>query len=168
MRIFILNVILPSFFVELKYVLIALIFVVLIETLIVKYFFNQKFRHLFEVLLFANISTTLIGYFLQAVARLILTFVLTIESDNPYLKGFSGNIGIISEWNADVNLSIFISILTSTLICLSLSIYFERRIVLNRFEGDVPVDKVRKGVFYANTASYFLLFFWIYLNYRFR
>lgn len=167
MRIYFQNVILPSFFVELKYVLIALVFVVLIETFIIKHFFNQKFRHLFEVLLFANISTTLIGYFLQAVARLFLAFILTGENTNPFLLGLSGNIGVISEWGADPNLTIFVSILTSVLICLFLSIYVERRIVLSRFEGDVPVDQVRKGVLYANIVSYFLLFFWIYFNYRF-
>jgi hypothetical protein len=167
MNLNLLNVILPFLLFELKYVLIALVFVVLIETFIVKHFFNQKFRYLFEVLFFANISTTLIGYFLQGILRLFLTFILNLHSNNPILIGISGNIGLKDKWTPGDNFPVLISMITSILICFFLSIYVEKKIVMNRFEGDVREANVAKGVMYANIVSYTLLLLWIYFNYRY-
>jgi hypothetical protein len=161
-----LNVILPFLFFELKYVLISLIFVVLIETFIVKFFIQQKFGFLFQVLIFANISTTLIGYFLQGVFRIILTILFNIQSNNPIIRGLTGNFGLKKHWTSEDNTSVIISIATSIMIAIFLSIYVERKVLINMYEGKVEEARISKGIKYANIVSYTLLFFWIYLNYR--
>ena len=120
MNIYLLNVILPFFFFELKYVFIALVFVILIETFIVKHFIKQEFGFLFKVLVFANIATTIFGYFIQGILRLIITVLFDIQSKNPIVVGLTGNIGMKSVWTPKDNLPVLISVITSTLLALLL------------------------------------------------
>jgi hypothetical protein len=167
MKLHILNVILPFFFFELKYVLIALVFVVLIETFIVKHFIKQGFGFLFQTLIFANIATTLFGYFLQGALRMVITLLFNIQSKNPIVAGLTGNIGVESGWTATDNLSVLVSIVTSILIALLLSIYCEKKILVRMYEGKVEETGISKGVRFANIVSYSLLFVWIYFNYRY-
>ena len=167
MNIYLLNVILPFFFFELKYVFIALVFVVLIDTFIVKHFIKQDFGFLFKVLIFANIATTIFGYFIQGTLRLIITVLFNIQSKNPIVVGLTGNIGLKSVWTPKDNLPVLISIITSTLLALLLSIYFEKKILVNMYEGEVEEANISKGVQWANVVSYSLLFVWIYLNYKY-
>jgi len=65
--------------------MLALIFVVLIETYIVKLFIKDKFKRLLALLFKANIITTLMGFLFQGIIRVVLE-IITYSTTDQGLK----------------------------------------------------------------------------------
>ncbi|MCW3105550.1 MAG: hypothetical protein JWQ09_56 [Segetibacter sp.] len=162
------NVALPFLFFEVWYVLIAFLFVVLIEALIIKIFIKENFIRLFKVLLKANFWTTIVGYGLQGVLRIIIGFIAFASidkiTDNKIFNSIVGNIGIPDKSvhkNSDM---ITLTLVISMAIALIISIVVERRILIKEFEG-MRVKNISISVTIANIISYILLFLWVYFSY---
>jgi len=162
---YLLDVVLPFLFFELWYVLIALIFVVLIETIILRFYIKEKWIGLFLIVLKANFWTTVVGYLAQGLIRIIIGFVVFAAnqnlSENKLFDSLVGNIGL----GYKINKYILINLFTSIILALVISIVVERRILIKELDKDFGIRKITIGVTIANVVSYCLLFIWIYSNY---
>ena len=68
--------VLPLIFWEWWYVVLAFIFVVLLEAYVVKLFVKDEYKRLFKILFKANLITSIGGYLLQGILRLIFGVIL--------------------------------------------------------------------------------------------
>jgi hypothetical protein len=161
---YLLNVILPFFFFELQYVLIAFVFVVLVETTVVCLFIKEPFPRLFRLMAFVNVLTTLLGYCLQAVIRFIIGLVsyiaLNIHTEDPFIAGLFGNVGFRGE-----KASVLTTVLTSMIITFFISILVETRSLIKKLDSTNSTSRITIGVLVANFVSYSGLFCFVYLNY---
>lgn len=162
------NFILPLIFLEWWYVLLALIFVVLIETFIVKIFIKEKFRRLFALLFKANIITTFLGFLLQGIIRLILGVIIITTTDQdfkfyPVIQGILGNVGI-GRRPSKFDISAISEVITSMIVCLVLSIIIEKRVIKNDLHETYNSSLISKAVLMANVISYLILTPWVFYN----
>ena len=159
-----LDVVLPFLFFELWYIIIAFVFVVLIETFIVRLFLRNSFFKLFKILLKANFQTTIIGYFLQGVVRIIILFIAASLNfkltGNDIFNALVENVGIGFQNRT----SVLITICTSMIIALGISIVVERKVLIKSLNNEA-INKITTSIILANIVSYCLLFVWIYFNY---
>jgi hypothetical protein len=165
-----LNVLLPFLFFEIYSILIAFIFVVIIETLIINQYLKIRFVDTFKVCFKANLWTTIIGYFLQGLLRFfigLIIFLLTNKlNDNSFFQGFFGNVGITKQVYKDIDIKVLTTIFTSSVFALIISIFFEKRIFVKKFELQLDKTLITKSVIIANIVSYVFLTVWIYFNYQ--
>ena len=164
---YILNVILPFLFFELWYVFSAFLLVVLLETLVVKYFLKQKFLSLFKILLEGNFVTTLGGYFFQGLIRFILGMVVfAVVGDAADFTVWDAVVGNISFSKHHPNeMLVLLTVSISIVTCFVLSIIIERKMLKDRLGSVVPPQLIVKSIVLANTFSYIVLAAWIYWNY---
>jgi hypothetical protein len=169
-RIYLPDVVIPFLFFELWYVLLAFIFVVFIETFVVKLFLNERFIRIFKVLLVANFWTTIVGYFLQGLIRISIGFIAIVSNNkiegNDFLNSLMGNVSVDSgKLTHKINISILITLCTSVIIALVISIIAERKILIKEFDKGLSDRNITISITIANVVSYSLLFIWIYFNY---
>ena len=165
-----LNVLLPFLFFEIYSIIIAFIFVIAIETLIIKQYLKVRIVDIIKVCVKANLWTTIVGYSLQGLLRFligIIIFLLTDKlNDNSFFQGLFGNVGIAKQVYKDIDIKVLTTISTSLFFALIISIFFERKIFLKYFELQVDKILIKKSVLVANIVSYTFLAAWIYFNYQ--
>jgi hypothetical protein len=170
------NMAIPLFFIEWWFVMIAFIFIALIESFIVNFFIKKGYRKLFKILLIANLLTTLLGYLLQGIARTIITIILWViglkyESfgnllENPIIEGIIG--GVTPQKGGgtpDFTLDVIFAIATSILITFTLSVVIERKILIKHLGSEFERSLITKSILIANIVSYTLLTIWIFYGY---
>lgn len=160
------NFILPLIFLEWWYVMLALIFVVLIETYIVKLFIKEKFRRLLVLLFRANVITTLLGFLLQGIIRLIIGMIIYSTTDHdfehyPVIEGILGNVGMGTRLDS----AAISEIITSMIICLVLSVIIERSMIKKDLQETHKSTVITKSVLIANIISYLILTPWVFYNF---
>lgn len=159
------NAVLPLFFYEWWYILIAFIFVVTIEAFIFSKFFRINFRLIWHDVLIMNICSTLGGFFIQGIIRIGLGLTLFLNVENyskfPVLDIIFGNVGY--PINSKITTEIIFDLIISLLITLIISIFMEYdSIKNNKVLGDFKNNKIFKGVIITNLISYTLLTIWIF------
>jgi len=164
------NMILPLVFWEWWYVVLAFIFVVLLETYVVNIFIKDEYKRIFKILFKANLITTIGGYILQGILRLIIGMILYITTEQyfesyPVIRGILGNVGIGKEYIPEFTTDVIATIATSIILTFTLSVIIERRIVLKNIDKLIDKSLVSKAVILANIISYTLLTIWICYNY---
>lgn len=165
-----LNVLIPYLFFEIFSILLAFIFVVIIETLIINKYLKIGLVKTFKVCYEANFLTTIIGYFLQGLLRIIIGYTIISFSDkledNSIFRGLFGNVGIAQEVYKDINIVVLTTIITSTVLALIISILFENYYFKISLKSQVDKNLISKPVIIANLLSYIILAIWIYVNYQ--
>lgn len=165
-----LNVLLPFIFFEVYSILLAFIFVVVIETLLIKQYLTIGLVQIFKVCLEANFWTTIIGYFLQGLLRFIMgltLFLLTDKlNDNSFFRALFENVGIAKQVYKDINIEVLTTIITSTVIALIISIFIENRIFKSKLKSQADKTVINKSILIANLVSYMFLAVWIFVNYQ--
>ena len=164
------DMILPLFIFEWWNVLLAFIFVVIIETYFVKFFIKEQYKRLFWILFKANLITTVIGYFCQGVVRLLLMGIIgrmtkQFFDSYPVLQGILGNVGIGNAYHPKLDVEVISEIVTSILITFAISVIIERKILLNSLRDKFESSLITKSIIIANVVSYILLTFWICYKY---
>lgn len=159
------NAVLPLFFYEWWYILIALVFVVILEAFIFSKFFQVNFKLIWHDVLIMNICSTLGGFFIQGVIRVALGLSLFSYVENyskfPVLDIIFGNVGY--PINSKITPEIIFDLIISLLITLIISIFMEYySIKKNKVFGDFKKNKIFKGVIITNLISYTLLTVWIF------
>ena len=159
------NAVLPLFFYEWWYILIALIFVVTIEAFIFSKFFRINLKLIWHDVLIMNIFSTLGGFFIQGIIRLALGISLFSNFENyskfPILDIIFGNIEY--PIHSKITNEIVLDLIISLLITLSISIFMEYySIKNNKVFGNYKNNKIFKGVIIANLISYTLLSSWVF------
>jgi hypothetical protein len=101
---FLFDMAIPLIFFEWWNVLLAFIFIVLLETFIVKFYIKENYNKLFLILFKANLITTLAGYLVQGVLRMVslmLIFKITNQffESYPILSGILENVAIDKKFN---------------------------------------------------------------------
>lgn len=160
-----LNAVLPLFFFEWWYILLALVFVVIIEAFILSKFFTIKFKLIWYEILMMNIFSTLGGFFIQGTVRLILGLSLFTHFENyskfPLLDAIWGNVAY--PVHSKITTEIIFDLIISLLITLNTSIFMEyHSIKRNKIFNDLKKPKILKGVIITNIISYVLLSIWIF------
>ncbi len=121
------NAVLPLFFYEWWYILIALVFVVIVEAFIFSKFFRVNFKLIWHDVLIMNICSTLGGFFIQGVIRVALGLSLFSYVENyskfPVLDIIFGNVGY--PINSKITTEIIFDLIISLLITLIISIFME-------------------------------------------
>lgn len=165
-----LNVLLPFLFFEIYSILIAFIFVVAIETIIIKHYFKIQVIDIAKICFKANFWTTLIGYLLQGLLRLLIGLIIFGATDklndNSYFQGFMGNVGITKKVYTDIDIKTLTTIITSSIFALIISIIFENKVFIKKFALQVDKSLITKSILIANVVSYTFLAAWIYFNYQ--
>lgn len=161
------NAVLPLFFYEWWYLLVALIFVVAIESFIFSKFFRVKLKLIWHDVLIMNIFSTLGGFFIQGTIRMTLGILLFSNFKNyskfQVLDIIFGNVEY--PIHSKITPEIILDLIISLLITLTISIFLEYySIKKNKIFGDYKKNKIFKGVIIANLISYTLLIIWIFYN----
>lgn len=166
----IINVLLPFLFFEIFSILLAFIFIVIIETLIINKYLKIGLVETFKACFEGNFLTTLIGYFLQGLLRIIIGFTIFSITDklnnNPILNGIFGNVGIPEIAYKDIEIEVLSTIITSTFFALIISILFEIYYFKIRMNSQVDKALISKSIIISNIVSYTLLPIWIYMYYQ--
>lgn len=146
--------------------LLAFIFILLIETIIVSLFLKPGFSRAVLVLLKANIFTTILGYIGQGVLRFISGIIIIpdTDSENEIMSGLTGTV-FLDKPSDQLDNSVKISLITSIIIAFIISLVIERKILLKEFNKEFTDKRITLSILVANLASYVLLFAWIYYNY---
>jgi hypothetical protein len=159
------NAVLPLFFYEWWYILIAFVCVVTVEAFIFSKFFRVNFKLIWQDVLIMNIFSTLGGFFIQGVIRVALGLSLFSYVENyskfPVLDIIFGNVGY--PINSKITTEIIFDLIISLLITLIISIFMEYySIKKNKIFGNFKKNKIFKGVIITNLISYTLLTVWIF------
>ena len=160
-----LNAILPLFFFEWWYILVAFVFVILVESFIFSKFFRINLKLIWYEILIMNIFSTLGGFLIQGVIRLTLGLLLFsyLEnySDFTLLNIIFGNVEY--PVNSEVTQEVIFDLVISLIITLTISIFMEySSIRKNKIFENFKKKEIIKGVIIANLSSYVLLSFWIF------
>ena len=123
-----------------------------------------------EILFKANLITTIGGYLLQGILRLIIGMILYITTEQyfepyPVLVGILGNVGIGKAYMPELSTDVIATIATSIILTFTLSVIIERKIILKNIDSLVDKSLASKGIIIANIISYTLLTIWICYNY---
>lgn len=162
------NAVLPFIFWEWYYVLIAFIAVFILETVILKFFINETYARLLKLLFVANIITTIGGYLLQGILRLILGLILYAITEqyfeeHPIIIGILGNVNTVKV-TPGITIEVLTAIITSITLSFSLSVIIERKFLLKKVNSSNK-NLISKGVITANIVSYLLLTIWLFYGY---
>ncbi len=148
------NVVLPIFLFEAWYILFALVIVVVIEAFIVSKTLKLTFVKSFNYLLFVNIVTSLFGFLLQGILRMIILMTLT-DGNSKILNILLGNFGASeSNFKSDIIIELFISLI----ITCGLSVYIEYKSLKRILKQTIPKNTIFKNILIANSVSYILIF----------
>lgn len=148
--------------------IIAFIGVVILEAWIINKIIKQDFKSVLRKTVFVNFLTTIVGYFLQGILRLII-LSFTPHSDiiwkNPYVAGVLGNVGSTHSpmrLFEIVPIATMVEVLTSFLITFFLSVVIETWSLKRSYAENEEVQKVVPiATLKANIASYLVLFVWV-------
>lgn len=163
----------PLFFIEWVYVILAFLFVLIIESFVINFFLKQGFKTTIKLVFLANLVTTVIGYFVQGIIRLtilILIFfgiiIINPEFDydvNPIIVGILS--GVTPEkggGNFEFSTEIIISIITSIVFAFIISVFVERKLILKTLPNGVNKNLASKAIIIGNIISYIFLTTWIF------
>ena len=170
------NMAIPLFFIEWWFVVLATIFVVILESSIVNQYLKVGFKKIFKILLNANIKTTVLGYLVQGFFRLILGLLIFIpvskfELNDEFLKHpiVLGLLGGVSPEKGggfpEITLEVIITIITSVILTFTISVIFERQILIKKINLERDKRVVSKAIVIANIISYSFLTIWIFYSY---
>ncbi|MDV7697685.1 hypothetical protein N6B72_12215 [Chryseobacterium soli] len=159
------NAVLPLFFFEWWYILIAFVAVIIVETFILSKFFRIKFKFIWHEVLIMNIFSTLGGFLIQGIIRLLLGISIFNNFENysefPLLDIIFGNVAY--PVNSKITNEIIFDLIISLLITLAISIFMEYySIKRNKIFNDLEKHKILKGVVIVNATSYILLSIWLF------
>ncbi|MEN8119451.1 MAG: hypothetical protein ABFS35_03855 [Bacteroidota bacterium] len=159
------NTIIPIIFFELWNVLLAFIFIVFIETLIISLLTKLSFSKLFSVVLIANLITTIIGYLGQGILRMLIFIPISgLLGYIKFLDIIGGNLSLESyESKPGIPYELMINFSLSMIFAFIISVYFEKKHIDREFNDDEKITV--KPILIANIISYVLLFFWILYRY---
>lgn len=160
----------PIFIFEWWNVLLAFVLIVYLETYIVSKFIRADFKRIVTSLFEANAYSTLAGYLLQAIARLIIGVLVSVgyilsgnvfnsERLSPVLQGIIG--GAMEKTNHDMDVFAISSIITGVLFTFVISLIIERKVLIRYFGKDQEIKDIRRGILVANIVSYVLLTGWL-------
>lgn len=162
------NVVLPLFFVEVWSVFLAFIGIVIIEAWVINKILKDNFRNVVKKIIYINFLTTVIGYLLQGIVRLIVLSLVPparILWDNEFVAGLMGNVG---STTAPMRLlekepiSTIVAIGTSFLITFIISVVVETRSLRKAYAGNEEVQRlIPTATLKANVVSYCLLLAWV-------
>ncbi len=158
------NFILPILFFEIWNVLLAFIFVVVIESFIISLFSKTNIRDLFKIVLIANLITTIFGYIGQALIRaiLILPFI-QVFGFLKWLNVFAGNLSMESYVESPgVPIELLVNFVLSMLLAFIISVFVEKRYITKGLKNK---GNLTLSIIVANIISYIVLFSWILFRY---
>lgn len=166
------NVAIPLFFFEWFYVILAFIFVMFIESIVINLFLNQGFKMTIKLVFLVNIVTTILGYFVQGITRLIILMLLFYgiiiinpEFDfyvNPFIVGVLS--GVTPEKGSGsfvFTTEIIISIITSIVFAFTISVIVERKLLIAMMNSEKNKKLISKAIIIGNIVSYLFLSAWI-------
>lgn len=163
----------PLFFFEWFYVVLAFLFVLLIESIIINFFLKQGLKTTIKLVFLANLVTTIVGYFIQGIIRLIILVlfffgIIIINPNfnydvNPIILGLLSGVtpekgGGTFEFTTEVIASIITSIVFSFII----SVIVERKLLVKMMNSEKDKKLISKAIIIANFVSYIFLSAWIY------
>lgn len=167
------NMAIPLFFIEWVYVILAFLFVLIIESFVINFILKQGFKTTIKLVFLANLVTTVIGYFVQGIIRLtilILIFfgiiIINPEFDydvNPIIVGILS--GVTPEKGGgdfEFSTEIIISIITSIVFAFIISVFVERKLILKTLPIGVNKNLASKAIIIGNIISYIFLTTWIF------
>ncbi|PCI96486.1 MAG: hypothetical protein COB15_09985 [Flavobacteriales bacterium] len=164
------NMVLPFIFFEWWYVLLSFIFVVLLESYVIKLFLKKSFKDLFKILFYANLVTTLAGYLFQGLFRIILSIIIWLVtgqdfSSYPITRAMLGGTEIPKGVDPQLSIEVLVTIITSIIIAFTLSVIIERKFLVNKIGKSIDKSLITKSIIVANLISYTLLTFWLFYNF---
>jgi len=162
---------LPMIFVQLPMMVLALVPVILVEGLLIRRWVSQSHRDTFWGVTKANVLSTLIGVPAAWLAMLIVEFVigypLVLAADKFHWSAESLALKVsmfllTAAWVGPPNEGsevLTVAAASAVLLVPSfyISVWIERRACLRAWPSVDP-QSVRRGVFFANVASYGVLF----------
>ncbi len=117
LNLIIFNVAIPIIFLEGFYVILFMIPIIIIESIVIFSFLKRSALKILGLAVIANVCTTLIGYLVQGIARLILLAPFSILLDNEIIRGIAGNIGATNAKSEGLQLDVMCNLITSLSIC---------------------------------------------------
>lgn len=161
------DVALPLIFAEVWSVALAFFVVVLIEAWIIKNIIKVDFSEIIGKIIYVNFLTTIVGYFLQGIGRIIilsLALKLDMTFKNQYVQGLAGNVGSTHTGIFDiVPIASAVEIGASFIIAFILSVVIETRSLKRKYDGNKDIQRlIPSATLKANIASYTLLLIWVF------
>lgn len=164
------NVGLPMIFIHWPLMLCALIPVIVLEALLIRRWLPLSLRDAFLGISKANAFSTIVGVPLAWLAMLVLEFAVMLpfglaaekwkwEPEGPVWQvlGFLFSVAWLGPAEAYLHWMVPAAVALLLLPCFYLSLVLERRSCIRTWAGADP-ERVRRGVFAVNLASYALLF----------
>tara|TARA_B100000809_G_C14844983_1_gene426167 strand:+ start:77 stop:604 length:528 start_codon:yes stop_codon:yes gene_type:complete len=167
----------PMLFIEWWFVILATLFVIIIESAIVNYYLKLELKKTITILFKANLLTTIVGYLAQGVARIILGIIFMIPmfisnfkidyiSGKPIIEGLFATVSPIKGGgHPEFTSAVITNILTSMLITFALSVIIERKFLISRLENKDQIKLASKSIIIANIISYSILTIWVFYSY---
>lgn len=157
------NLLVPFIAWELSSVILILLVIAAVEAVVLSQILQVKRWRFLRAAFFMNVITTLVGYAVQGIGRLLSLIVILNHLPNdlaysPFFDGLMGNFGIGVQRPL---LTFVVNLATSVLLAFILSAgieYFVLRYFLRLSVGDRPLWR---AVVLANLASYALLSVWL-------
>ena len=159
------NVVLPMFLFEAQLILIGLVAVVIIEAIIISKILKIDFWYSLKNTLIVNIVTTLFGFILQGILKLIFGMLIT-DGENSFMNILWGNVGYSDKYS---NFTIIVigDLIVSLIITCSLSIFIEYKHMKQIIKKGKPEKLIFKSVLVANLCSYFAILVYLLINLKF-
>ena len=163
--IYLYNVVIPILFFEMWNVMLAFLFIVFIEAAIISFFIKINFYKLIKSVFIANLITTIIGYLIQGILRMLIFIPISGLFGFPkFLDIIGGNLSLESyATNSGLPYEIIIYFSISMIIAFFISVHFEKTYLLGAIDADKK--RIEFSVLIANIVSYTLLFIWIIYRY---
>lgn len=157
------NLLIPFIAWELFSVILILLVIAALEAVVLGQILQVKRWRFFRAAFFMNVVTTLVGYAVQGIGRLLSLIVILdrLPHDlaySPFFDGLTGNFGIGVQRPL---LTFGVNLATSLLLAFIISTgieYLTLRYILQLSVGDRPLGR---AVVLANLASYALLSGWL-------
>lgn len=159
------NAVIPILFFEIWNIILAFLFIICVETFIISIITKLSYSKLFRVVLIANLITTIIGYLMQGILRMLIFIPISGVFGFPkFLDIIGGNLSIQSyATNSGLPYELIINFSISMIITFFISVYYEKKYLLKK---KVFSEKTLGfSVLIANLVSYSLLFIWIIYRY---
>jgi hypothetical protein len=158
----------PMIFVEMPGMVVALIPIIVLEAIVINRVLALSYRDSFRGVTLSNLASTFIGVPVAWCIMLVLQFAVTIplfmvskhhSPNSPVIAviGYLSSIAWVPPAGAYTHWLIPAASALLLIPCFIVSLWIERRICIASWRGS-DASSVRRGVFYANVASYLLLF----------
>ncbi|NJK99923.1 MAG: hypothetical protein HC838_09480 [Spirulinaceae cyanobacterium RM2_2_10] len=161
------NLVIPFVFWEIWHVLLALLVVAALESAVLSLSLGIRRFRFFSASFGMNLVTTLFGYILQGIARIIPLLFLSNYfpddlNDSPLFEGIMGNVGIGFTFPSETFVAHFA---TSLILALLISWSVEYFVLRTIIKVQVRQRKLLWSVFLANLVSYALILAWLLFNF---